>query len=321
MTAGLSDRRPVRIRRRGRHSSPSQVEKVALQAGKAAPAVAIAGALVAAPTAQHALAATDKPAATTAESHQATDASAAAAAKTSLDSYATRTVTVATAKATRHAATAKTTHYQVRSGDTLSAIAERYYHDAGDWQYLYHENDKTVSDPNLIYTGESLLVPGSVPANFTLTDYVPRHSRPAASAAPAETSAPAETAASTQSAPSSGGSSAGGSSAGSGTVVVQSAPAAGSYSCSALESLWDEAGGNSADAFMAAEIATAESGGNPNAISPTDDYGLWQINASNGDLATLNPFDNAKSAIILSDDGSNWDAWTTFTSGAYSGRC
>jgi LysM repeat protein len=286
---------------------------VAQQAGRAAPAVAIAGALVAAPQAQHAFAAAARVVTVTVQGHQAVAKSPQAA---TLDSMATRSVIVASSTTARHAAAAKSTYYQVRSGDSLSTIASRYYRNADDWGYLYHENDKTVSDPNLIYTGESLLVPGSVPANFTLTDYVPRHSRPAASAAPAETSAPAETAASTQSAPS-----AGGSSAGSGTVVVQSAPAAGSYSCSALESLWDEAGGNSADAFMAAEIATAESGGNPNAISPTDDYGLWQINASNGDLATLNPFDNAKSAIILSDDGSNWDAWTTFTSGAYSGRC
>jgi hypothetical protein len=46
----------VRIRRRGRHTTPSQVEKVAQQAGKAAPAFAIAGALVAVPQASHALA-------------------------------------------------------------------------------------------------------------------------------------------------------------------------------------------------------------------------------------------------------------------------
>jgi Lysozyme like domain len=161
---------------------------------------------------------------------------------------------------------------------------------------------------------------------------VPRHARPS------KTSTLAETAPLTQRDPSTGRSSAasrgstagrstagrstaGRSTAGRSTVVVQSAAAAGSYSCSALESLWEEAGGNSADAFMAAEIATAESSGNPNAISPTDDYGLWQINASNGDLATLNPFDNAKSAIILSHDGTNWDAWTTYTSGAYNGRC
>jgi soluble lytic murein transglycosylase-like protein len=103
---------------------------------------------------------------------------------------------------------------------------------------------------------------------------------------------------------------------------VQSAPAPqGSYSCSALEQLWDSAGGNPNDAFMAAEIAMAESGGNPNAISPTNDYGLWQINGSNGSLATLDPFANAKSAIILSDNGTNWGPWTTYTSGAYSGKC
>ena len=38
MTAGHNDRRLVKIRRRGRHSTPSQVERVAVQAGKAAPA-------------------------------------------------------------------------------------------------------------------------------------------------------------------------------------------------------------------------------------------------------------------------------------------
>ena len=59
----------------------------------------------------------------------------------------------------------------------------------------------------------------------------------------------------------------------------------------------------------------------PNAVSPTNDYGLWQINGSNGSLATLNPYANAKSAIILSDNGTNWGPWTTYSSGAYSGKC
>jgi hypothetical protein len=72
---------------------------------------------------------------------------------------------------------------------------------------------------------------------------------------------------------------------------------------------------------MAAEIAMAESGGNANAISPTNDYGLWQINGSNGALATLNAFQNAKSAITLSHNGTNWGPWTTYHSGAYNGRC
>jgi hypothetical protein len=65
----------------------------------------------------------------------------------------------------------------------------------------------------------------------------------------------------------------------------------------------------------------AESGGNPGAISPTADYGLWQINASNGSLATLNPAQNAQSAVDLSQDGTNWGPWTTYHSGAYYGKC
>ena len=88
-----------------------------------------------------------------------------------------------------------------------------------------------------------------------------------------------------------------------------------------MRQLWNAAGGNPADAFMAAEIAKAESGGNQYALSPTDDYGYWQINASNGALATFNAYGNARSAIILSDDGSNWNAWTTYHTGAYEGRC
>lgn len=93
------------------------------------------------------------------------------------------------------------------------------------------------------------------------------------------------------------------------------APAvSGTYSYSALEQLWISQGGRSSAAPTAACIAEHESGGNPNAVSPTNDYGLWQINGSNGSLATLNPQGNARSAIILSDNGSNWSAWTTHSS-------
>ena len=55
---------------------------------------------------------------------------------------------------------------------------------------------------------------------------------------------------------------------------------------------------------MAAEIAMAESGGHQYALSPTDDYGYWQINASHGPaMATFNAIGNAKAAIAISDDG------------------
>ena len=105
-------------------------------------------------------------------------------------------------------------------------------------------------------------------------------------------------------------------------LAVQPPPAyTGNYSCSMLESLWIQQGGNPGEAFIAAEIARAESGGNPGAISPTADYGLWQINVSNGAYATLDPVGNARAAIAISNDGTNWSPWTTYTSGAYVGRC
>jgi hypothetical protein len=93
--------------------------------------------------------------------------------------------------------------------------------------------------------------------------------------------------------------------------------AAGHYSCGALEQLWIAAGGSTGASHIAADIATAESGGNSWAVSPTDDFGLWQINGSHGYLATLDPWLNAKAAIIISSDGTNWNPWTTYTSGAY----
>ena len=38
-------------------------------------------------------------------------------------------------------------------------------------------------------------------------------------------------------------------------------------------------------------------------------------------LATFDPIGNAKAAIQISQDGTNWSPWTTYTSGAYAGRC
>jgi Lysozyme like domain/LysM domain len=296
MTAGRSEHRSLKIRRRGRHTAPSQVEKVTEKAGKAAPAMAIAGALVAAPQAQHAFATSAKPAAVSAAgTHRpAAAGQQAPSATATLDSISSR------------GAPASNTHYKVRSGDTLSGIAQHFYHRAADWQWLYHENTKTLSDPNLIFPGQTLFVPADPPANYTLSDYVPKHAKPAAPVSHRTSSGGGGVA--DQAAPRHG------SGGGSGSL-------SGRLSCSGLESLWDSAGGNPADAHMAAEIAMAESGGNQYAHSPTDDFGYWQINASNGPLATYDAFGNARAAITLSHNGSNWSAWTTYTSGAYAGRC
>lgn len=81
---------------------------------------------------------------------------------------------------------------------------------------------------------------------------------------------------------------------------------------------WEQAGGNPTASPMMAAIAMAESGGNPDAVSPTDDYGLWQINTINFDGATglgwgnwSDPVANARAAIALSGNGSNVAAWCT----------
>ena len=232
-------------------------------ATKAAPAVAIAGALVAtAPQAQAAVSMSAK--ATTAAEQVHTDAAV------KQNQPATRT-------------------YTVRSGDTLAGIAQRFYGNSAVWTWLWHVNSSVVHDPNSIYVGEVLKLPSDPPANAA--HYAPKH---------AKTSSTTTTT----------------------TLTSSTTKLSGKLSCGGLEALWEAAGGSHAEAFMAAEIAMAESGGNQFALSPTNDYGYWQINGSHGPaMATFNPMGNAKAAIAISDDGHDWGAWTTYTSGAYSGRC
>jgi LysM repeat protein len=266
----------MKVRRTGRHKTPSQVEKVAEKAVAAAPAMAIAGVLVAAPTAQH-HAATARPV-----------ASAEHVVKAKLDASLTPERAAHQTHATHatHPASTAAREYTVQSGDTLSGIAQRFYGNPGDWSWLYQVNRAKISNPNDISVGEIL----SIPASVKQTAYQPRHAKASSSA--------------------------------SASVATTSATSlSGTLSCGGLEALWERAGGSKAAAFVAAEIAKAESGGRQYALSPTDDRGYWQINASHGAMSTYDPYGNARAAIAISSNGSNWSAWTTYTSGAYSGRC
>lgn len=84
------------------------------------------------------------------------------------------------------------------------------------------------------------------------------------------------------------------------------------YTVGQLEALWIQAGGDPAQAPRAAAQAMAESGGNENAVSPTNDVGLWQINRTSwGPLATTNPLGNAQAAVKISQNGTNWRPWCT----------
>jgi hypothetical protein len=80
------------------------------------------------------------------------------------------------------------------------------------------------------------------------------------------------------------------------------------------------------DPALAAAVAMAESGGNPNAYGDAQyggSYGLWQINLPahpqyQSDPSVLyDPTTNAKAAYAISSAGTNWNPWTTFRTGAY----
>jgi hypothetical protein len=120
-------------------------------------------------------------------------------------------------------------------------------------------------------------------------------------------------------------------------------------SYSQLEQLWTANGGPASAAPMAAAIAMAESGGCPTSVAgagcggnpsqSTDtnggSYGLWQINGSHDGVdgaapakggplpgsswinSMFNPAANAKEAISISQNGTNWSAWSTYKNGAY----
>jgi LysM repeat protein len=273
-------RRKRKIRRTGQHTAPSQVEKVAQTAGKAAPAVVVVGTIAAAAPQIHG-SATAKPAVTAEHSVRAR-----------LDAAMLPARPVSRSDASRSGAGHS---YTVRAGDTLSGIAQRFYGSADEWHGLFAANHAEISDPSLIYVGQQLRLPRHLPAGISTTAYTPRHASSAAadnSTAASGTSQPATT-----------------------------TSLSGTLSCTGLEQLWLDAGGSPAAEVTAASIAMAESGGNQFATGTVGERGYWQINPVNGALSTYDPYGNARAAVIMSADGTNWSPWTTFTSGAYLGRC
>lgn len=49
--------------------------------------------------------------------------------------------------------------YTVKAGDTLSKIAQREYGNAGDWKRIYEANKDTIKNPDLIYPGQTFIIP------------------------------------------------------------------------------------------------------------------------------------------------------------------
>jgi LysM repeat protein len=151
--------------------------------------------------------------------------------------------------------------YKVQPGDSLSAIAERFYHNSSAWPVLYWRNHGQIRWADDITAGQVLRIPAepatipSPPAQLqpapppmvrTVADYTPRH----ASSAPVQAqSAPA------QAAP---------------------APAAPTVSTTATSgSLGVIPGG----AFGQC-VVERESGGNPQVMNSSGHYGLFQFSFS-----------------------------------------
>jgi hypothetical protein len=93
------------------------------------------------------------------------------------------------------------------------------------------------------------------------------------------------------------------------------------YNYAQLEGIWIQAGGNSQAAPMAAAIAMAESGGNSAAqdldSNGSVDRGLWQINSVHGSQSTFDVMGNARAAVAISNNGTDWSPWVTYQTGAY----
>jgi nucleoid-associated protein YgaU len=49
--------------------------------------------------------------------------------------------------------------YTVRQGDTLSGIAKKQLGDANRWPEIFELNGEVISDPDLIFPGQVLVLP------------------------------------------------------------------------------------------------------------------------------------------------------------------
>jgi hypothetical protein len=102
---------------------------------------------------------------------------------------------------------------------------------------------------------------------------------------------------------------------------------------SQIASFAKQAGVKGDNLAIAVAVALAESNGNTeahNPIPPDDSYGLWQINFFGGLarerkqwfgvtnlFALYDPALNAKYMYRISNGGTNWRPWSTYTSGKY----
>jgi LysM repeat protein len=262
----------------GRHSKPSRTRIQRLLPVAAAPALAgVAAAFCLAPQAL-----ADPVAGPPPTSHTATlDAASPLGPSTQL--LAAIRVTAPQQKA----AVSQPASYTVKSGDSLSAIAQREYHSQAAWPVLYYANRSKIHWANDITPGQVLQVPAK-PAK------IPSAPGQLAPAAPVVAAAPVAQAATS-------------------SVI----PAAKSVS-SDTTSTATYTGGTPGGSFGSCVVA-AESGGNSQVMNSSGHYGLYQFSESTWEEygGSASDFGNASAgeqnqvfANALAAGGqSNWSAY------------
>ncbi len=53
----------------------------------------------------------------------------------------------------------QTQYYIIKSGDTLSAIAQQFYKDANKYPKIFEANREVIKDANLIFPGQKIRIP------------------------------------------------------------------------------------------------------------------------------------------------------------------
>jgi LysM repeat protein len=201
----------------------------------------------------------------------------------------------------RVAKSALPTRYTVRSGDSLAAISQRFYHNPDAWPVLYWANHHQIHWANEIEIGQVLKVPGKptqIPNAPALLEPPPAPAPVQTSAAPVRTApvqtAPVQSYAHTQTAPVQ-------------TAPVQAAPkavSAATYSGSG--------------SFQSCVIAR-ESGGSSQVMNSSGHYGLYQFSESTweeyggsaadfGDASVAEQNQVFDSALAAGGE-SNWSAY------------
>jgi nucleoid-associated protein YgaU len=52
-----------------------------------------------------------------------------------------------------------TQYYFIKSGDTLSAIAQQFYGDANQYPKIFEANREVIKDADLIFPGQKIRIP------------------------------------------------------------------------------------------------------------------------------------------------------------------